>query len=103
MNVIRVDYEAMKRVAGVFEQKAGEVEAILAALRKRIDQLDKSWDGIAEQAFRQEWSSCDLKLSATPQMLREIASALRRIEEELRNAEEQLRSQIPGIIVSDNR
>lgn len=103
MNVIRVDYEAMRRVADVFEQKAGEVETILTALRKRIRQLDDSWDGIAEQAFRQEWNSCDLKLNATPQMLREIASALKRIEEELRRAEEQLRSQIPGIIVSDNR
>lgn len=103
MSVIRVNYGEMERVAGIFEQKAGEIESILSALRSRIAQLDASWDGIAEQAFRQEWDSCDRKLRDTPSMLREIATALRRIAQEIRQAEERMRAQIPNIITSDNR
>lgn len=102
MDVIRVDYEAMNRVAGAFGQKAGDIEAILRALEGRIQQLDASWDGIAEQAFRQEWESCRRKLADTPRMLQEISTALIRIAEELRQAEERMRSQMPNIVVSDN-
>ncbi|MCS6909551.1 MAG: WXG100 family type VII secretion target [Anaerolineales bacterium] len=103
MDVIRVDYDAMYRVAGVFNQRASDVEGILRALEGRIQQLDASWDGIAEQAFRQEWDSCRRKLADTPRMLQEISSALTRIADEIRQAEERMRAQIPNIVQSDNR
>lgn len=103
MNAIRMDYGEMERVAGVFEQKAGEIDAVLSALRGRITQLNASWDGVAEQAFYQEWVSCDRKLSDTPRMLREIAVTLRRIAQEIRQAEEQMRAKMSQLIQSDNR
>ncbi|MCS6773293.1 MAG: WXG100 family type VII secretion target [Anaerolineae bacterium] len=103
MNVIRINYAEMERVAGIFDQKASEIDGILSALRGRINQLNASWDGVAEQAFYQEWNSCERKLADTPRMLREIATALRRIAQEIREAEERMRAQMPNIIVSDNR
>ncbi|RMG62981.1 MAG: WXG100 family type VII secretion target [Chloroflexi bacterium] len=102
MDRIRIDYQTMYRVAGAFGQQAGEIGDILRALEGRINQLDASWDGIAEQAFRQEWESCRRKLADTPRMLQEIATALTRIADEIRAAEERMRAQMSTIITSDN-
>jgi len=80
--------ERLEEVAGVFEQKRSDTEAMIQSLKSTMDTLDAEWDGVAQNKFYNEWNEMIPKMSQFTDLLQEIAGELRHIAQTFREVDE---------------
>lgn len=90
MTNIVVAPERLEAVAHTFEQKKGETESMIQALKSTMNDLNTEWDGVAQNKFYAEWNEMIPNMNQFTSLLGEISSELRRIAQVFRETDERV-------------
>jgi len=98
---IHVHYEELNAAAAKFAAEAQELQACLAALLQRSEQLSAAWEGVAEVEFAAQLQSCTARMRRTPEALAKLSSDVKKAAELLEAGERAAQAAIASIVSAD--
>jgi WXG100 family type VII secretion target len=102
MSRLRVNYAELDSAARTYGAEAEEMQACLTLLQQRAAQLSAAWEGVAEDEFVVQLSSCTTRMKRTPELLRKLASDVRKASEVLEAGERAAQAAIRSIVSADD-
>ncbi len=87
--ILGIDYNAVRTVAGEFDQHASAMDEIISHVRRQGDAVLAEWDGAASQTFESELARGLARVARTPRLLTQVAQSLRTAADAIWAAEQE--------------
>lgn len=101
MSRIHVEYQELGAAAQKILAEAEEMKTCLALLQQRAEQLSAAWEGVAEDEFVVQLTSCAARMRRTPEALEKLALDTRKASELLEAGERAAQAAIQSIVAAD--
>lgn len=88
---ISIPIERLRHVGGEFKAASSESLEIVGRLQQAVQALDPEWDGVAKQAFYQQWRQWETTLRQFAQLLETAGGQLDRMASDFSETELELR------------